>query len=125
MQVCKLLAGLSLLFSSLAAEPARAYDEGAVANGGTIEGKVVFNGVVAVQKIIPTKDQETCGDPREEPVIRVGAGKGVQDAIVYLAAVSKGKAWPPQGKAPALNNVKCRFEPEVQVEMAGRIQTGR
>ena len=122
MQVCKLLAGLSLLLlASVAAEPARAYDEGAVANGGTIEGKVVFNGVVAVQKIIPTKDQETCGDPREEPVIRVGADKSVQDAVVYLAAVSKGKTWPPQGKAPALNNVKCRFEPSVQVIHAGAL----
>ena len=122
MQACRNISGLSLLaLAGLAAGPARAYETAAVAGGGSIEGKVLFNGTVAVQKIIPTKDEETCGAPRDEPVIRVGPDKGVQDAVVYLVGVSKGKAWPPVGKMPTLNNVKCRFEPEVQVVPAGAI----
>ena len=101
------------------AVPARAYEEGAVAGGGTIDGKVVFNGAVPTRKIIPNKDVEVCGDPREEALIEVGPDKGVQNAVVYLVEVAKGKAWPAAGKTPELDNRKCRFEPEVQVIRAG------
>ena len=111
-----------VLVASAIAVPAQAYEQGVVAGGGTIEGRVVFNGTVTIQKIIPTKDQEVCGDPRDEPVIRVGADKGVQSAVVYLVGIAKGKAWPPKGKTPVLDNVKCRFEPEVQVIQAGPLE---
>jgi plastocyanin len=100
---------------------ALSYDVVTVAGGGAIEGKVVFQGAVPVKKIIPTKDKEVCGAPRDEPQIRVGPDKGVQDAVVYLKAVPKGKAWGKQDKTPELDNVKCRFEPAVQVIRAGAI----
>jgi plastocyanin len=103
------------------ADPARSYEVGAVSGGGSIEGTVVYQGAVPTKKIIPTKDVEVCGAPREEPLIRVGADKAVESAVVYLAEVPKGKAWPAAGKTPELNNLKCRFEPEVQVIPAGSI----
>jgi hypothetical protein len=99
--------------------PAYAYDEGAVPGGGAIEGKVIFNGEVQTQKIIPTKDNETCGEPREEALIDVGPEKGVRNAVVYLVDVAKGKAWAPQPNPPELKNVRCRFDPEVQVIRTG------
>ncbi len=99
--------------------PAQAYEAGPVTGGGTIVGKVVFNDVVPTRKIIPNKDVEVCGGIREEPLIVVGPDKGVQNAVVYLVEVAKGKAWPAQGKTPELDNRKCRFEPEVQVIRAG------
>ncbi len=108
-----------LVLVALIASPARAYEEGGVAGGGKIEGKVVFNGAVGMRKIIPTKDVEVCGGPREEAMIQVGPDKGVQNAVVYLVGVAKGKAWPAAGKAPVVDNVKCRFDPEVQVMRAG------
>jgi hypothetical protein len=104
------------------AVPARAYEEGAVAGGGTIEGKVVFNGAVPTRKIIPNKDVEVCGDPREEALIEVGPDKSVQNAVVYLVEVAKGKAWPAQGKTPQLDNRKCRFDPAVQVIRSGPLE---
>ena len=100
---------------------ALSYDVVTVAGGGAIEGKVVFQGAVPVKKIIPTKDKEVCGAPRNEPQIHVGPDKGVQDAVVYLKAVAKGKAWGKQDKTPELDNEKCRFEPAVQVIRAGAI----
>jgi len=113
-------AGLFVIgFAGTIAMPARAYEEGSVTGGGTIEGKVVFNGPVPTRKIIPNKDVEVCGGPREEPLIEVGPDKGVQNAVVFLVDVAKGKAWPAEGKTPQLNNRKCRFEPEVQVIRAG------
>ncbi|KAB1073084.1 carboxypeptidase regulatory-like domain-containing protein [Methylobacterium planeticum] len=99
--------------------PALAYDAGSVSNGGVIEGTVVFNGVPGTRKIVPTKDVEICGGPREEALIEVGPDKGVKDAVVYLAGVGSGKAWPPPGRKPELDNEKCRFVPAVQVIPAG------
>ena len=99
--------------------PALAYEEGAVSGGGTIEGKIIFNGDVVTQKIIPTKDNETCGEPREEALIDVGPDKGVRNAVVYLVNVGKGKPWSAQANPPELKNVKCRFDPVVQVIRTG------
>jgi len=99
--------------------PAQAYDEGPVAGGGSITGKVTFAGAAPTRKIIPTKDVEVCGGPREEPLIRVGTDKAVESAVVYLVDVAKGKAWPAGGKTAELDNVKCAFSPEIQVIRAG------
>ncbi len=45
----------------------------------------------------------------------------MKNAVVYLVGVSKGKPWPPAGKKPELDNVKCRFVPEVQVIPTGSL----
>jgi len=99
--------------------PAQAYEVSAVTGGGSIEGVVVFRGNVPTKKIIPTKDVEVCGTPRDEPLMRVGANQAVESAVVYLVEVASGKEWPAAGKTPELDNVKCRFDPEVQVIAAG------
>jgi hypothetical protein len=117
--------GLSLRWVALAlcALPLAAggYEEVAVSGGGTVEGRVVYDGIVPLKKIIPTKDQEVCGSPRDEPQILVGPDKQVQDAVVYLRDVSKGKPWGTPDKTPVLDNKNCRFEPPVQVIRAGAI----
>src|ERR1700739_704674 len=102
--------------------PAHAHQEGPVTKGGTIQGKVTFNGEVETRKIIPNKDLQVCDGPRDEPLIDVGPDKGVQNAVVYLAEGAKGKARPAQAgqaKTPELVNHTCRFEPKVQVIRAG------
>lgn len=116
--------GVSLLVtvSGLAASIPFAYSYQAVMvyDGGTIRGKVIFRGSPPpMKKIIPTKDQQVCGGIREEPQIVLAPDKGVQDAIVYLKKVEKGKAWVKPPKLPELNNFKCRFEPYVQVVPVG------
>ena len=105
----------------MCAMPALAYDEGTVTGGGSIEGKITYNGPVETRKIIPNKDVETCGGIREEPLIEVGADHAVQDVAVYLVDVAKGKAWPPAGKKPELDNIKCEFVPHIQVMRAGTL----
>ena len=62
-----------------------------------------FQGEVPIRKIIPTKDKEVCGAPRDEPQVRMGSDKSVQDAVVYLKAVEKCKAWGPADKTPVLD----------------------
>jgi len=112
----------SAIATAVSAVSVHAYEEGPVPGGGTIQGKVIFNGPVETRKIIPNKDLDVCDGPRDEPLIAVGPDKGVQDAVVYLVEVAKGKAWPAgaqQVKTPELVNHKCRFEPHVQVIRAG------
>ena len=84
------------------AMPALAYDAGTVTGGGTIEGKVVYNGAVPTRKIIPNKDVEVCGGIREEPLVEVGPDKGVKNAAVYLVEVAKEK--PGRRRASRLNS---------------------
>jgi plastocyanin len=98
-----------------------AYDEApGVTGGGTVSGQVVFHGTAPTRQIIPNKDVETCGGPREDALIDVGPGQGVANTLVYLADVDKGKAWPAATKQQLVNH-RCRFEPEMQVIRAGEI----
>lgn len=112
---------VAIVAGALLATGAQGYDELPVSGGGTIRGKVSFTGTVPVRKIIPTKDQDICGAPRDEPQILVGPDQGVQDAVVYLRGVAKGKPWGEPEKVPVLDNKACRFEPPIQVMRAGAI----
>lgn len=119
MRVSMVVSFFGAMLLGLFTLPAQSYEVTPVGDGGKIEGKVVFQGNVPTKKIIPTKDKEVCGGPRDEPMILVGADKGVQDAVVYLKEVAKGKAWGKQEKPPEIDNVKCKFVPTVQVIRAG------
>jgi len=100
--------------------PALAYDEGTITGGGSIEGKIIYKGPVETRKVIPNKDVEVCGGIREDPLIQVGPDQAVENAVVYLVDVAKGKAWPAEtSKPPELDNLKCRFVPDVQVIRGG------
>ena len=101
---------------------AHAYEEtGVVSGGGTVSGRVVFHGDSPTRQIIPNKDVDVCGGPRDDALIVTGPDQGVGNALVYLANVEKGKAWPASGKTPEMANVKCRFQPEIQVIAPGSI----
>jgi len=112
------LAALTLTLLSL---PAAAYESVQVTEGGTINGKVVYQGDVSTRRIIPTKDTETCGGIREEPLITVGSDKGVQGAVVYLKDIQKGKGLAKPPKNPEINNLNCQFDPHVQAIPVGSI----
>jgi hypothetical protein len=73
--------------------------------------------------VIPTKDREVCGSaPREVDQILLGGDQAVQEAVVYLKKVDKGKAWEKAPKPPEINNSKCEFQPHVQVIPVGDIE---
>lgn len=114
-----LAAGLVLI-----AGPAAAYEAVAVSDGGSIKGKVTFSGTPPPKKkVIPTKDKEACGSGvREVDQIVVGSDKAVQEAIVYLKKIDKGKAWEKPAKTPEIENAKCDFRPRVQVVQPGDVE---
>lgn len=101
--------------------PAQPYETVAVTDGGTVKGKVLFQGSPPPKrKIIPTKDREVCGTGvREVDVILLGPDKAVEDAVAYLKNVEKGKAWEKPSATPHIDNLKCDFKPHVQVIAAG------
>lgn len=112
---------IALVSLLLAAGPVAAYEVVTVSEGGTLEGRVTYEGRVPVKRVIPTKDMEVCGEPRDRPEIRVGPDKGVQDATVYLKGVTKGKNWGAPDAVPVLDNKRCEFVPAMQVIRAGAI----
>lgn len=115
---------LSVLVAVPLAGPVLAakYQEGEVSGGGTIQGKVVYHGPVKTRTVLPTKDKNVCGGIRKEPLVVVGDGGAVKDSVVFLKDVAAGKPWPEASTArPVLDQVKCRFEPHVQVARRGRI----
>jgi len=115
----KLLA--TIVMSMLFSASAFSYETVSVSGGGTISGKVAYQGSIPIKKIIPTKDKEVCGGARDEPQVLVGADKGVQDAVVFLKDVAKGKAWGKPDRAPVLDQEHCKFDPSVQVIRAGNL----
>ena len=109
------------LFTVLCAPWAVAqYQVAAVADGGTIKGKIVFKGTVPLKTVLPTKDKDTCGGPRKDPLVIVGANGEVKDVVVSLKEVKSGKAWP-AAKPVALDQKGCVFSPHVQVMAPGNI----
>jgi hypothetical protein len=113
------IAGAVIASPALAAKK---YKGGTVQNGGVIQGSVIFEGTVPTLKIaIPEKERGVCGDDREDPALIVGPKKGVRDVVVYIKKLKKGKPWAKPAKAPVLRNVKCRFEPHIQVIRKGKL----
>jgi hypothetical protein len=100
---------------------ASGYEVVPVADGATIQGKVLFKGEVPMKKIIPSKDKDTCGAIREEPEITVAADKGVLEAVVWLKGVEKGKPFASAAATPEIVNKGCTFHPHVQAIPVGGV----
>ena len=98
------------------------YQETGVTGGGTIQGKVVYNGSIKKKTVLPTKDKRVCGKVRKEPLILVGDGGAVRDSVVYLKGIGSGKPWPEVlTKVPVLDQEGCKFQPHVQVARQGSL----
>ncbi len=113
---CAMAFALSFTINTYAAK----YVEDTVSNGGTIQGMVTYSGKLKMRTVLPTKDKEICGKARKVPTVVVGEGNAVQDSVVFLKDVDKGKAWPEMPK-PVVNNINCIFEPHVQVTRRGKV----
>ena len=106
-----LLAAALLLSLPAAAQ----YAEGPVTNGGTIKGKITYNGKApAPKKITITKDPKICGTSRDEDAFAIASDGGVKNVVVYLADIKAGKKMEGEMK-PVLDQKGCHYEPQVQV----------
>lgn len=95
------------------AAPLRAYEGGAVANGGSISGTVKYKGTPpAAAKLDVNKDTEVCGQTaKTNKELVVAADGGIQYAVVSIPGIAKGKAFP-EAK-PVLDQKGCEYVPHV------------
>src|SRR5215468_264330 len=98
---------LAALFASLPA--AAEYAEIAVTNGGTIKGRITYNGKApAPKKIIITKDPKICGASRDDDIFQIGKDGGVRNVVVYLPEITSGKKMDASLK-PVLDQKECHY----------------
>jgi len=99
----------------LAATAASAYTEGAVTDGGTISGKISYNGKAPAKKTIPiTKDPKVCGTTRDEDAWVVDSSGGLSNVVVYLQDIQSGKKNADEMK-PVLDQQGCHYLPHTSV----------
>jgi hypothetical protein len=115
----KNLAALMVAAAVLAPAVAGAYDVAPVADGGSVAGKVLFKGASVSKKMLITKNNDVCGDGEREIVEVAARGGALENAIVVIDGIGKGKPWAPAGKKPLLNQKGCRFLPPVMVVPRG------
>jgi len=95
------------------------YRETAVGNGGSVEGRVYFDGdYPPPESYRPSRDAGTCGVrvPSEKFVVD-GDSKGLANAIVRLEGVSSGKAFP--SADGVISQLECRYRPHILVQQPG------
>ena len=110
-----LVVGLTLLF----ALPAGAYREIRVENGGSIAGRVIYDGPPHTAARLPVrKNRGFCGESVADERLLVGPNRGLRNVAVWLDGIDAGK---PRETVPAvLDNVACAFVPRVQVVTVGQ-----
>jgi len=117
------LAAIGLAGSGNAADPE--YVEVEVADGGSITGRVSFEGALptgAVEQIQITKNNDVCGDGNREVVWIDVADGALRGTFVFLDRVTEGKPWakPEFGEYVVLQK-DCRFTPWAQVMRPGPV----
>ncbi len=96
-----------------------AYEGGEVKDGGSITGTIKFTGTAPARKELQvTKDKEVCEKKKHLSWdLVVGPEKGIENVVVRLIDVSKGKSMT-STKATLDQNV-CEYTPHVSVVPAG------
>jgi len=116
-QLTRVAVGISLQAALLSG--AWAYETIDVKDGGTISGEVKFSGTPPTpEKIVTTKDQEVCGKTEKvNESLLVGANKGIQNVVVSISNIQKGKKMAETGGT--LDQKDCRYAPHVVLSPAG------
>jgi plastocyanin len=83
--------------------------------GGTLEVEVKYAGQPVVEKLKVNKDTQVCGTEATQEKVRVGATKGLADAVVSVPG-AKGSAAPAKAE---VDQKGCKFIPHVVALQAG------
>jgi len=102
-----------------------AYSEGEVSDGGSVKGRISFEGDLpetAVESIAITKNPDVCGEGYREVVWIDTKDGALRGTFVFIEKIAAGKAWvaPAEGNY-LINQEGCRFRPWAQVVMPGPI----
>ena len=101
------------------------YKEVTVANGGSVKGKLTFEGALpadAIEGILITKNPDVCGTGERQVVWVDVKGGALRGAFVFLNKVKQGKKWGvPKGGKYLIHQKGCRFIPWAQVIRPGPV----
>lgn len=110
---------MSLVPAHAAAQSSKKkYEEIDVTDGGTIRGRVVFNGEVPELTLLVTQDQSVCrhtDGKTKSPRLKIGGGNGVAETLVYLKNIERGKPLSALDGPATLDQVGCAYDPFLQV----------
>ncbi len=114
------LVGVAAIVSVASTAQAAKYKEIDVKDGGSISGTVAAGSAAAKTKgFTISKDPQICGEgQREVPIVEITNGV-VKNAVVYLAKVKEGKAFPEELKNVKIDQKKCAFLPAFSVMANG------
>jgi hypothetical protein len=123
-----LMVSAMLLAAMTTPAHAATYVEGAVTDGGSISGKLSFDGALpedAIERITISKNIDVCDDEgtgyREVVWVDVEDG-ALRGAFVFIEKIAKGKKWAaPEGEGYVILQKGCRFRPWAQVVKPGPI----
>ena len=91
-----------------------------MAFAGSIQGKVIFAGVVpSPKKVDVTIDQYLCGAEKDAGDLLVSPQKELRNAVVWLENPPPNAAWPASDKKVAVDQTACVFVPRVAIVRAG------
>jgi plastocyanin len=99
--------------------PASDYQVIEVKNGGSLAITVLHPGKPEQVVTDVHRDQKTCGSQITTPVVEIAAGGLLQNAVVFIEEIERGKA-PDLGASAKLDNRGCRFVPHVQTVTVGQ-----
>jgi hypothetical protein len=101
-------------YSSVVASPGK-YKVVEVKDGANITGRITFEGQAPNTSFTVTKDPAVCCAKGEKakpsPRLVVGENRGVQNTVVFLTEVPRGK--PFQELNPVLDQKHCTYEPHI------------
>jgi hypothetical protein len=105
------LLGLLLCSSVAWAE----YTEAPVTNGGSISGKITYDGTPPKPETVTvTQDPTVCGASRVMDEWSIAADGAVENVVVYLVDIKSGKKMDLPAQ-PTIDQKGCRYEPHVQI----------
>ncbi len=118
---------LALLTMTMPAQAAK-YAEGTVTDGGSVSGKLTFEGALpddAIERITISKNPDVCdeeGTGYREVVWVDVEGDALRGAFVFIEKIKAGKKWgePETGNYVILQK-GCRFRPWAQVVKPGPV----
>ena len=103
----------------LIAGTASAYEVVDVSNAGAIMGSVsVSDTSLKDETLKPHRNQNYCGESIPAEKYLVSANGRLQNSVVMIDGITKGKHWNPRGEF-VISNDKCRFVPHVLVAPRG------
>ena len=112
--------GVTGLFVLAMAKQSWAYEGIPVTDVGTVRGEVKLKGEAPTpEKVEITKDEDTCGKTQKiNESLLVGADNGLQNVVVSIENIQKGK--PQQrGRKALLDQKDCRYVPHVLLVPVG------